>query len=88
MEDIVYGFPWYFFPNNLQKDFLVALNHVTNGPAFTIGPFEHLNFETAFLVSSADWHQSIEVLTFDRWLLFIVALKADVLFPHVPNTIQ
>lgn len=52
-EDVanaLYGLAWYYLPYKNQADICNAINHLQHGPAFTIGPFEILNFEAMTLV--------------------------------------
>lgn len=43
--------PWYSLSPSCQKGIISGIHWMQNGPAFTIGPFAELNFETASDVS-------------------------------------
>lgn len=47
----LYTLPWYYLHTELQLLITNAMNNVQNGPLYTIGPFEPLNFETMAMVS-------------------------------------
>lgn len=47
----LYNMPWYLLPPSSQKGVMTGIHWMQNGPAFTIGPFADLSFETASDVS-------------------------------------
>lgn len=47
----LYNMPWFLLSPSCQKGVMTGIHWMQNGPAFTIGPFAELNFETASNVS-------------------------------------
>lgn len=51
LERSLYGINWFLLSPNDQKIIAAALRRVQNGPLFSIGPFDVLNYETAAKVN-------------------------------------
>lgn len=50
MNDAVYGFAWYYLPNELQRDIATLTVSLQYGTVATVGPLGNMDFETAFSV--------------------------------------